>query len=247
MIKVSLVGTGNVSHILKSAMDAAQGIDVLEVYNRGNLPHMESEGTIGKSQPDIYIIAVNDDAIPFVSQQFKETKKMVVHTSGNVSIEALPKNVRRGVFYPLQTISKSCTIDFKEVPLCLEAENEDDLEVLRNLALLISDHVYQVPSEKRKQMHLAAVFANNFTNHMYHVGSEICRANDIPFAILHPLIQETARKVVDMPPKEAQTGPAIRHDSKTMEEHLSLLKNEKYRALYTLLSESIQDTYGKEL
>lgn len=247
MIKVSLVGTGNVSQQLKVAMAESEGIEILQVLNSRDGSVRKSLYASSVNLPDIYIVAVNDDAIPIVSEQLNTTKKLVAHTSGSVSIDALPKAVRRGVFYPLQTLSKSAKINFKEVPLCIEADHKKDVTLLRKLAQCISDHVYEVSSKKRKHMHLAAVFVNNFTNHLYHIGAEICKSNDIPFSILHPLIAETARKITLMSPQEAQTGPAIRHDSKTMEEHLVLLKNSKHQEIYQLLSESIQDAYGKKL
>ena len=120
---------------------------------------------------DIYIIAVNDDSITTVSQYFKNISGLVVHTSGSMPLSVLPTSVRRGVFYPLQTISKDRKIDFSKVPICIEAEKSEDYELLRELANAISDQVQIMTSDQRKSVHLAAVFVNNFTNHLYHIGN----------------------------------------------------------------------------
>ena len=137
-------------------------------------------------------------------------------------------------------------IDFKSVPICLEAENEKDVQTLKQLAHSISNAVYEINSEQRKALHVAAVFVNNFVNHLYQVGNEICDANAIPFAILKPLIQETANKIATLSPKNAQTGPAKRNDLKTIAAHEEFLKNENQAAIYKLLTQSLQNN-GKKL
>jgi predicted short-subunit dehydrogenase-like oxidoreductase (DUF2520 family) len=156
-----------------------------------------------------------------------------------------PKN-RRAVFYPLQTFSKEKPIDFKSVPVCLEAENENDLQILKQLAHSISNAVYEINSEQRKALHVAAVFVNNFVNYLYQMGNEICDANAIPFEILKPLIQETANKIATLSPKNAQTGPAKRNDLKTIAAHEEFLKDENQAAIYKLLTQSLQNN-GKKL
>ena len=139
---------------------------------------------------DVTIIAVSDDAIAEVSSKIPNS--LVVHTSGSVAMNSLNNKGRKGVFYMLQTFSKNKTVDFSEVPFCLEAENEKDYILLELLANLIGKKVYAINSEQRKALHIAAVFVNNFTNHMYKTGSDICAENNVPFAILEPLIKETA-------------------------------------------------------
>ena len=247
MIKVALVGTGNVSEHLKRAISKTSEIEVVQVLNSRNENLSKSLKKIGRQLPDIYIIAVSDDAIPSVSQHFSHTEKLVVHTSGSVPMDALPKQMRKGVIYPLQTLSKAEKVNFKDVPLCIEASQEDDLELLRKLGQAISDQVFEISSEKRKYLHLAAVFVNNFTNHLYSIGAEICKEQQLPFTMLHPLIKETARKIKFLSPEDAQTGPARRNDTGTMQKHMELLNNEKDKTLYRLLSDSIKDCYGKKL
>jgi predicted short-subunit dehydrogenase-like oxidoreductase (DUF2520 family) len=171
---------------------------------------------------------------------------LVVHTSGTVTINALSNKNRRGVFYPLQTFSKDKAVNFKTIPLCIEAENEKDTTTLKLIANAISDAVYDINSEQRKALHVAAVFVNNFVNHLYQIGNEICNANTIPFAILKPLIQETANKIATLSPKTAQTGPAQRNDNSTIAAHQQFLTDENQAAIYNLLTQSIQDN-GKKL
>ena len=165
---------------------------------------------------------------------------MVVHTSGSVAMNSLNNNGRKGVFYMLQTFSKNKIVDFSEVPFCLEAENEKDYILLELLANLIGKKVYAINSEQRKALHIAAVFVNNFSNHMYKIGSDICAENNVPFAILEPLIKETASKIETLSPAEAQTGPAIRKDQRTINEHLALL-NKQQQEIYTTVTKSIQN------
>jgi predicted short-subunit dehydrogenase-like oxidoreductase (DUF2520 family) len=153
---------------------------------------------------------------------------------------------RKGVFYPLQTFSKNKAVDFKQVPICLESQNDDDYKVLETIAKSISERVYAIGSEQRKALHVAAVFVSNFVNHLYKIGNEICEEHQVPFDILKPLIQETANKIVTLSPEEAQTGPAKREDTQTINSHLSFLSNENQKEIYKLLTKSIIDN-GKKL
>ena len=127
----------------------------------------------------------------------------------------------------LQTFSKDKEIDFSEIPFCLEAENEKDYNLLKTLALSIGQKVYSISSKQRKTIHVAAVFVNNFTNHLYKIGNDICKQNNVPFEILLPLIKETSLKIEQLEPKNAQTGPAIRKDKKTINNHLNLLNDDQ--------------------
>lgn len=234
MISVAIIGRGNVGSHLYRAFNQVDRIDVTQVDSRNlkDIPNV-----------DLIIIAVSDDAIAQVSSQL--TNSLVVHTSGGASILTLKNKGRKGVFYPLQTFSKDKTVDFSTIPLCLEAENEEDLKLLKELALTISTHIYHINSEQRKSIHASAVFVNNFVNHMYTMAYDICSAHQVPFEILQPLIQETASKIQHLPPSEAQTGPAIRNDEQTIQNHLHLL-NKQQQEIYTKLTQSIQE-YGKKL
>ena len=254
MISIVILGTGNVAKHLFKAFMAQEDLEVVQVYARNpkTLSHfgtkINTTSDLTKIEvADIYILAVSDDAISQLSKQLNPTKGLLVHTSGNVSIKALPKGVRRGVFYPLQTLSANRNIDFKEIPICIETANADDQELLKQLASAISDTVVPLTTKQRKTLHLAAVFANNFTNHMYHLSHEICGQNDIPFEVLLPLIMETANKLEVLSPYDAQTGPARRSDMGTIKNHLTLLKGKKQKKIYSLISKSIRSTYGEKL
>lgn len=255
MIKVTLVGTGTVSTHLLKVFSKADGVGVLQVIpSRGdtlskvlNAAPRQNNGDHKVEQPDIYIIAVNDDAISSVSEQFTKSKRLIVHTSGSVSMDTLPTGVRKGIFYPLQTFSKEKKVDFKTIPIGIEADKREDLELLRKLASSISESVYEISSKQRSSLHLAAVFVNNFTNHLFQIANEICDDNEVSFDILKPLITETVQKINSLSPIEAQTGPAKRNDDKTIEKHLKQLKSEIHKDVYRILTKSIKETHGKKL
>ena len=140
----------------------------------------------------------------------------------------------------LQTFSKEKKVDFSKVPFCLEAENLKDYFLLEKLAKLIGKKIYQISSKQRNAIHVSAVFVNNFTNHLYKIGNDICTEHKVPFEILHPLIKETVTKIETLSPKNAQTGPATRNDKKTIKNHLDLL-NKNQQKIYTILTKSIQN------
>ena len=229
MISILVVGTGNVGTHLYNAFSKVDNINVIQINSR-------KLDTIHKV--DITIIAVSDDAIAEVSS--KIDNDFVVHTSGSVSLNNLKNKHRKGVFYMLQTFSKDKEIDFSEVPFCLEAENEKDYQLLETLAKLIGKKTFSINSEQRKTLHVAAVFVNNFTNHLYKIGNDICNKNNVPFEILQPLIKETASKIVELSPEKAQTGPAVRNDKKTIKNHLNLLDKNQQK-IYKTLTKSIQN------
>lgn len=154
-------------------------------------------------------------------------------------IDILDKKNHRGVFYPLQTFSKETKIKFSQVPICIEATNDKDLETLHELASKVVKNTYTISSEQRKSLHIAAVFVCNFVNHLYKIGNDICVEKYVPFEILKPLIEETANKINFLSPSQAQTGPAKRNDTKTIEEHLNSLTNENQKEIYKLLTQSI--------
>lgn len=249
MIKVCILGAGNVAFHLAYQLIKTDKVQLCQMYNRtkSKLNPFENEVIITDNlndliEADIYIIASSDAAINSLSNQLPFKNRLVAHTSGSQEISCLSTNNRRAVFYPLQSLSKSKPIDFSEIPICIEAENENDLNLLQTLAQSLSTKVYPISSEQRKYIHVSAVFVNNFVNHLYHIGSEICLEKEIPFEILMPLIKETADKINYLSPKLAQTGPAIRKDSITIENHLQLL-SPKNEALYKLLTSSIQEVY----
>ena len=201
MISVIVLGTGNVGMHLINAFLANSTVELVQVYSRrkSSLKFIENKVDTTTSvnslkSADIYIIAISDDAMPEFSSQLNLKNKLVVHTSGGSSIKVLKTSGNKGVFYPLQTFSKEQSVDFKSIPICIETENKEDLILLKELANIISNNVFMIDSEQRKYLHLAAVFTNNFVNHLYKIGFDICRENNIPYEALYPLIQETAQK-----------------------------------------------------
>ncbi|WP_010229408.1 DUF2520 domain-containing protein [Gillisia marina] len=158
----------------------------------------------------------------------------------------LNKFENQGVFYPLQTFSKNKKVDFSGIPICVESNTKTSTKTLKKLASGISEKVFEISSAQRKSLHVAAVFVSNFVNFLYTEGEKICKDNQVPFEILHPLILETASKAINMSPKEAQTGPAKRKDQEVISSHLELL-NEEQQKIYSLLTLSIQNLHGKEL
>ena len=230
MMTVAIVGNGNVAKHLVNVFLKVDTIRVAEINSRKleNIP-----------KADITILAVSDDAIAEVSSKIENS--LVVHTSGSFSMNDLKNRNNKGVFYMLQTFSKDKEIDFSKVPFCLEAENNEDYLLLEKLAKTIGVKIFTINSEQRKALHVAAVFVNNFTNHLYKIGNDICEENKVPFEILYPLIDETAQKIKKLSPQKAQTGPAIRNDKKTVKKHLELL-NIGQQKIYKIITKSIKNT-----
>jgi predicted short-subunit dehydrogenase-like oxidoreductase (DUF2520 family) len=253
MIRVSIIGSGNVAQHLIVAFSKTTDIELVQVFARKDtaVAHLINPNKIYTNfndiiAADLFIIAITDDAITEVSAAIPFSNELVVHTSGSVSIEAINNKNRPGVFYPLQTFSKSKEVDFKTIPICIETKNEKDFEILEKVAKSISNTVYKINSEQRKALHIAAVFVCNFVNHLYQIGNDICIENDLPFDILKPLIQETANKILTLSPYQAQTGPAKRKDIQTINAHLSFLSDENQKEIYKMLTKSIIDN-GKKL
>ncbi|SFA45269.1 Predicted oxidoreductase, contains short-chain dehydrogenase (SDR) and DUF2520 domains [Pedobacter suwonensis] len=252
-MKIVLLGSGNVATNLAKALKA-NGEDVIQVYSP-NLDHARSLadliGAVGindltelEQQADLYIISVKDDAIESVAKSLKHVTGLVVHTSGTTDIDILSSQVQHaGVFYPLQTFSKDREVLFENVPLCIEANGEKQFMILKNLAAKMSREVYELNGEKRKVLHLAAVFTCNFPNHLYALANKILSRNELDFEIIRPLIAETANKVMSNLPGDVQTGPAIRADESTLNKHLSMLTDmPELQNIYQTLSNSIKLT-----
>jgi predicted short-subunit dehydrogenase-like oxidoreductase (DUF2520 family) len=256
LMKIVLIGAGNVAtHLGRKLVEV--GEEVVQVFSRKILNAGQlalelgagyTNGLEGVVQnADLCIIAVHDDAIGEVAATLAlngDLDKLVVHTSGatpmRVFSDAAPNLRRVGVFYPLQTFSKIRQPDFSKIPICIDASKADDLAILNNLALKISPHIYPINDQQRATLHLAAVFVNNFTNHLFTIGEKILKDGDMPFEMLLPLIQETVSKLKDGPPAAMQTGPAIRHDDATIERHLRQLEGRPdLKEIYQLLTQSI--------
>ena len=250
MISVVILGSGNVALQLIRAFLKIDTINLKQVFTRNQEDINTLKDSINTTndisllkQADVTIIAVSDDAISSISSHIKNS--FVVHTSGSVDMKSLNNIGRKGVFYPLQSFSKKKKVDFKNIPICLESETNEDLLKLEKLVSLLQSKSYILSSDQRKKIHVAAVFANNFSNHMYTIANEICEKYNIPFDILHPLIEETSNKIKNLTPEKAQTGPAKRNDAETIENHLNLL-SEKQQEIYLKITQSIQE-YGKKL
>lgn len=248
MKTINIIGFGNVAFHFIQKINTLPNYKLQQVLVRNK---KNAKGLLAPDQivtqieqlqvADLTIISVADDAIKEVAEVIPYKNKLIVHTSGTTSMEVLKTHDRRGVFYPLQTFSKSREVNFQNIPLCLETNNENDWNELKALASQMSEKVYKISSEQRRSLHVAAVFVSNFTNHMYTIGNEICEENKVPFEVLHPLIEETAAKIKTLPPLKAQTGPAIRHDEVTLKTHQDFLKNETYKNIYKTITESIQN------
>ena len=256
--KIVLIGAGNVAHHLAPALLRA-GMNLCQIYSRT----LESARELGRKtgitytsdtfavypDGDIYIFCVSDDALISVFKSLRINEEaLILHTSGSVPLDIFkPYRQNYGVLYPLQTFSKTRNLDFGEIPLCIEAPDKEVLKTIGQIADKLSSKVYEISSEKRKKLHLAAVLANNFTNHLYHMAGKLLEKEDLDFNLLRPLIFETAHKVMQMIPENAQTGPARRGDTNILNLHKSMLKdNRDIQTLYVLLSQSIQQTYSKK-
>ncbi|TCD29266.1 DUF2520 domain-containing protein [Pedobacter psychrodurus] len=252
-MNIVLLGSGNVATHLAKALKS-KGEDVVQVYSPNlnnakllaDLITAEATNDLNevKQNADLYIISVKDDAIETVAKSLKNVTGLVVHTSGTTDISILSSQVKKaGVFYPLQTFSKGKEVSFENIPLCIEANDEGQLTILNKLATKISHQVYQLDGEKRKVLHLAAVFACNFPNHLYALANKILNQNGLDFEIIRPLIAETADKVMSNLPENVQTGPAVRTDESTLNKHLSMLTDmPELQNIYQTLSDSIKLT-----
>ena len=250
MKSIVLFGAGNVALHLCKAINNSKNFQVIQVYSKTkktldnfnlNIDKTNDLGTI--KQASVYIIAISDDSIIEFSKKIPFKNRLVVHTSGSVGMAKLSGNNRRGVFYPLQTFTSNAKINFLEIPMCIEADNQEDLNVLEKLGRSISNNVQVVTSTQREHIHLSAVIVNNFVNHLYHMGHDLLHHQSLTFDILKPLIIETASKIKTLRPFETQTGPARRNDLKTIEKQLHLLKDSPYQEIYKNITNSILEKY----
>ncbi len=199
------------------------------------------------NEVEMVVLAISDDAIESVSAQVPQLPgRIIVHTSGSTNISVLAKSaLNYGVLYPIQTFSKNTDLDFSLIPLCVEGNNAETEQQIYEIAKSLSDKVQIVNSENRMYLHIAAVFACNFTNYFYQIGTEICEKANLDFNLIRPLIQETADKVMLNSPINVQTGPAKRNDVLTMDKHLALLqKQPDLQYLYQVISQDIVKKYN---
>lgn len=252
---VSVIGSGNLAWHLAPALDNV-GYTIKEVYSPNSKHAAALVGRLYQAQVKdsldfsdspsrLFILAVSDDAIKDVVQEIiLPEDSILVHTSGSQPIDILgfaaTSNI--GVFYPLQTFSKAKKVDFKDIPIFIESENDDVSKVLVKMGKAISKKVKQISSEDRKALHVAAVFASNFSNHMLTLSKQIAEKNGLDFEVLKPLITETLNKSINIGPENAQTGPAKRGDMEILDRHLEFLQDDPAIAeIYRIISQHIID------
>jgi len=254
--KVVILGAGSVATHLALAL-GMHGYRISQIYSRtSGSAEMLSLKTnsqfitdlqLLETDADLYIIALKDSVVECLIRKLV-VDGIVVHTSGTLPMSVLKNmSARFGVFYPLQTFSKSRPISFDHLPVCLEASDSETLAVIRQVAETLSDNIYEIDSEQRQYMHLAAVFSCNFSNFMYVAAADILRSRSINFDILIPLIREFFDKVTMMDPWEAQTGPAIREDRGVIGKQMELLdKFPEYKEIYRHITDKILERKNKE-
>jgi len=256
-MNVSFIGSGNLAWHLAPALDNA-GYVVKEVYSRnpkhaGALTERLYQAEIKKSldfsasPSSLFIIATSDDAIEEIAQEIVlPDEAYLVHTSGSQALSALQFAAisQIGVLYPLQTFTRNKRIEFKDVPFFIESSSDETERVLFSVAKTLSSKVKKITSEERKALHIAAVFASNFTNHMLSISKRILEDNHLSFDLLKPLITETISKSLSIGPENTQTGPARRGDLEILDRHMEFLKDEQVIAdIYKLISQDIIDQY----
>lgn len=249
---IVFIGAGNLATNLAKAL-YAKGFRIVQIYSRTE----ESARTLAQeveaayttdlatvaADAQLYVVSLTDAAFVQLLPEIVAGKAhaLWVHTAGSIPMEVWAGRVERyGVFYPMQTFSKQRAVDFRSIPVFVESNSEEDTRMLKEIASVLSGKVYEATSEQRKSLHLAAVFTCNFTNHMYALAAELLKKYRLPFEVMLPLIDETARKVHELEPRMAQTGPAVRYDTNVIGRHLQMLADEpEMQQLYRLISESI--------
>jgi predicted short-subunit dehydrogenase-like oxidoreductase (DUF2520 family) len=251
MIRLAIIGSGNVAYHLAKSLHGKQQVSVESIWVRkpekedlfNTYTYRICSDIQALPDADIYLLAVSDSAIATVSAQLPFENKLVLHTSGATHIDAISKKQRGGVFYPLQSFSIGRVIDYNKITVLLETTNESDKPIVKILASAFSNRSEWVSSEERAKYHLAATLVNNFSNHFYALSELFLNKNKLHFDLLKPLILETAEKVQHLSPKLAQTGPAKRQDLITLERHLALIEYSDLRHLYEKMTVSIQKTH----
>lgn len=247
-----IIGSGNVATCFAKAF-VKKGVSIDAVYSR-NLNHAkqlaDKVGGIAINNfnklpinADLYLIAVSDNAIENVSTQLN-VNGLVLHTSGFTAMATLKNNKRYGVFYGLQTFNKNSKTDLDNVPFLIEASSLEDEKILKHFALSISENVQVANTDQRQALHVAAVFANNFSNHLFAIAKQLLEQHQLSFDLLKPIILQTAQNAVTHNPIDVQTGPVVRNDKATISAHLEVLKQyPEYRQIYELLSKSIRELH----
>ncbi|MEM9390711.1 MAG: Rossmann-like and DUF2520 domain-containing protein [Bacteroidota bacterium] len=259
--RISVIGSGNVAWHLAPALENA-GYGVYEVYGRSSKrvkelvsrlyeAEVKKDLNFSHSKSDVFIIATSDEAVEEMAQEISlpNEDSILVHTSGSLSAGILSYAATEhiGIFYPVQSLTRHKPTNFNEIPICIEGESTLSRGVLKELGNAISRKVVSINSDQRLALHLAAVFANNFVNHFLGVSNNVLRENKLDQDLLYPLVKETLEKAAEIGPKDAQTGPAKRHDFETLDRHLEYLKkNEALAEVYRIVSQHIVDSHPLE-
>lgn len=253
-MRIFVIGSGRMANALAPALLGA-GHHITGIHSRNQktgtslskyLRCAFFESLQIPKETELIIVAVNDDATKTVASRIPKSKAIIVHTSGSVDMSALGRKKSAGVFYPLETMSGKRRVAFRKIPVCVEASDEKTLISLLSLAHSLSEHVYVLDSEKRKALHVAAIFTNNFTNHLLGLASEISSQEGVPFRILEQLALTTIKNAFQNHPRQVQTGPARRGDQKTIDRHLAYLKKQpQARELYAMISKQIVAVHKK--
>jgi predicted short-subunit dehydrogenase-like oxidoreductase (DUF2520 family) len=253
---IVIIGSGNVAfHLIKAF--SLKGINIMQILGRNKettenlsrtfkIPGITNKHELN-SDADLYILAVQDDQIHKTALDLGLKDQLLVHTSGFSPLDLLDgTSTRTGVIWPLQTLTSGKKVDYRRIPIFIEGSSDGIEKDLSQFASLVSDKVVVARTAVRQQIHLAAVIASNFTNHLYEISASILEKNGIPFSVLAPLINETAEKAARGHPSGSQTGPAMRRDMKVIGEHLELLGDEPaFREIYRLISENITHHHTK--
>ena len=248
-MKIVFIGAGNLATRLSLAMQRV-GMQIGQVYSHTEASARQLATRLGcpwtndfsalQEDGDLYVFSLKDTVLSDVISKVKPNNGMWVHTAGSMPMSVFEGYAQRfGVLYPLQTFSKGRNVNFDVIPIFLEANTDKNADYLKNIASALSENVRFMSSEKRRSLHLAAVFACNFTNHIYTLSYKLLENESIPADVLLPLIDETVSKIHSMPPAAAQTGPAIRYDENVINKHLAMLDDPDMQAIYRLLSQSI--------
>ena len=242
-MKIVFIGAGNLATRLSLAMQRV-GMQIGQVYSHTEASARQLATRLGcpwtndlsalQEDGDLYVFSLKDTVLSDVISKVKPNNGMWVHTAGSMSM-----SVFEGYAHPLQTFSQGRNVNFDVIPIFLEANTDKNADYLKNIASALSENVRFMSSEKRRSLHLAAVFACNFTNHIYTLSYKLLENESIPADVLLPLIDETVSKIHSMPPAAAQTGPAIRYDENVINKHLAMLDDPDMQAIYRLLSQSI--------
>lgn len=255
-MKVVIIGSGNVASHLATALHE-KGVEIIQIYSRTTknaqilaqkldttFTNVISEISL---EADIYIYALNDNSLSSFLKKFNLPDAIHIHTAGSIPMGIFERYTNKyGVLYPFQTFSKDKKVDFTTIPICIEGINSTTENKIADFAALLSSKIYFVKSEQRKKLHLAAVFACNFSNYMYDIANELVTKAGFGIEIIQPLIIETADKINYLSPCEAQTGPAKRADQETIYRHIFMLsKYPGWKKIYKLLTSNIYKRHKK--